>query len=135
MLRANYDELAIPAPSVIGGAKRILIEQPNEDVRDLLAEHCRRMGMEPIFREGEMEKGLPDIDMIVAEPASPGSQCLLSALEAQGRKVPIVFASIYPPTGGITTSPAVAYLVLPCARQRFEQTVAQALKISGSRHL
>ena len=38
-----------------------------------------------------------------------------------------MFVSIYPPANGLLSSPAVAYLVMPCSRERFARAVASAL--------
>ena len=40
-----------PAAGTERGAARVLIAQPNEDVRELLAEHCRRLELEPLLHE------------------------------------------------------------------------------------
>lgn len=108
-------------------AQRVLIVQPNEDVRELLAEHCRRMGLEPVMAGGGCAALPPGVDAIVADPASPAGQRLLAAPELERRATPIVFASIYPPAGRLTDSPAVAYLVLPCPWERFERALGAAL--------
>lgn len=111
-----------------GAAKRVLIVQPNEDVRELIAEHCRRMGLEPLAAPSDWGGGPTDIDAIVADPASPAAQRLLAALDRDRRTPPpIVFASIYPPAGRLVDSPAVAYLVLPCSWERFERALTTAL--------
>ncbi len=106
---------------------RVLIEQPNEDVRELLAEHCRRLGLEPLIAGANGNGHLPDVDLIVAEPASAGAQRLLATHHERRSATPIVFVSIYPPVNGLLSSPAVAYLVMPCSRERFERAVANAL--------
>lgn len=110
---------------------RVLIEQPNEDVRELLAEHCRRLGLEPLIAGANGNGHLPDVDLIVAEPASADAQRLLAAHRERRSTTPIVFVSIYPPTG-VLSSPAVAYLVMPCSRERFERAVASALAASSN---
>jgi hypothetical protein len=110
---------------------RVLIEQPNEDIRDLLAEHCRRLGLEPLIAGANGNGHLPDVDLIVAEPASAEAQRLLAAHRERRSPTPIVFVSIYPPTG-VLSSPAVAYLVMPCSRERFERAVASALAASSN---
>lgn len=125
MLGARQLEGSRQAPAS-GTTKRVLIVQPNDDVRELLAEHCRRMGLQALAPAGE-EDGLRDVDAIVADPASPVAQRLLAALDAEQSTTPIVFASIYPPAGRLASSPAIAYLVLPCPWERFERALAAAL--------
>lgn len=122
----RLDTRTRPTPVSVD-AKRVLIVQPNDDIRELLAEHCRRMGVEPVLASGGRAASLRDVDAIVADPASPAGQRLLSAPELERRSIPIVFASIYPPAGRLTESPAVAYLVLPCPWERFERALAAAL--------
>jgi hypothetical protein len=54
---------------------------------------------------------------------------LLAIHNARASTIPIVFVSIYPPAG-VVSSPAVAYLVMPCSWERFERAVASALAVS-----
>lgn len=114
-------------------APRVLIVQPNEDVRELLAEHCRRMGLEPVLglragaAGGDRSVFPSDVDAIVADPASPAGRRLLAERDLEQRTTPMVFASVYPPAGRLTCSPAVAYLVLPCSWERFELALDTAL--------
>jgi len=115
-----------PAAGTERRAARVLIAQPNEDVRELLAEHCRRLELEPLVHEPGSNGQLPDVDLIVAEPASPQARRLLAAHRDKASAIPIMFVSIYPPAG-VLRSPAVAYLVMPYSWERFEQAVSGAL--------
>lgn len=105
---------------------RALIAQPNEDVRELLAEHCRHIGLDPLADGVHIGDELPDVDLIVVEPVSGEGKRLLDLHAAQGSTIPLVFVSVYPPAS-IAGSPAVAYLTLPCSRERFQAAVAKAL--------
>jgi CheY-like chemotaxis protein len=128
MLGARKLDTSPPAQTPVPRAtRRVLIVQPNDDVRELIAEHCRRIGVEPLVASGKCHGELADIDAIVADPASPAAQRLLATLDRERRTPPIVFASIYPPAGRLVDSPAVAYLVLPCPWERFERALATAL--------
>lgn len=110
--------------------RRVLVVQPNDDVCELLTEHCRRLGLETVsMADFEGYGELPDVDLIIAEPASSEGKRLLAIHSAKESTVPLLFVSVYPPVG-VLSSPAVAYLVLPCSRERFEATVAKALKLT-----
>jgi CheY-like chemotaxis protein len=109
------------------GLRRVLIVEPDEDVRELLVERCRRLGLDPVAQGVDEEGRLPEVDLIVAEPASQEAQEVLSAHGAQQSGVPIVFVSIYPPASGVLRSPAVAYLVLPCSSEELERALSKAL--------
>lgn len=114
------------------GSGRVLIAQPNEDVRELLTEHCRRLGLETLSTGTDGIEGhdeLPDVDLIIAEPASSEAKCLLRIHGAQASTIPLLFVSVYPPVGVLSSS-AVAYVVLPCSRERFEAAVANALRVA-----
>ncbi|MGN6372939.1 MAG: hypothetical protein ACTHM1_08095 [Solirubrobacteraceae bacterium] len=76
---------------------RVLIVEPDEDIRELLVERCRRVGLEPLTGGLDEQGRLPDVDLIVAEPASAKTQAVLAAHRAQRSDTPIVFVSIYPP--------------------------------------
>lgn len=110
---------------------RVLIEQPDGDIRELLAEHCLRLGFEPVIAEPDLDGRLGHVDVIVAEPVGVGGQRILAAHSEQRSRTPIVFASIYPPAGGLLRSPAVAHLVMPCSRERFEQALSVALAVGA----
>lgn len=127
MLGAHQADASSRQTPPSGTSQRVLIVQPNEDVRELLAEHCRRMGLEPVLAADSGTAFPADVDAIVADPASPAGQRLLAAADLERQATPIVFASIYPPVGRLTDSPAVAYLVLPCPWGRFERALAAAL--------
>jgi CheY-like chemotaxis protein len=115
------------AEGVAQDVRRVLIVEPDEDVRELLVERCRRLGLEPVVQGLDDRGRLPEVDLIVAEPASQQAQELLEAHRAQQSGTPIVFVSIYPPASGVLKSRAVAYLVLPCSSEEFERALSKAL--------
>lgn len=112
---------------------RVLIVEPDEDIRELLVERCRRVGLEPLTGGLDEQGRLPDVDLIVAEPASAKTQAVLAAHRAQRSDTPIVFVSIYPPASGVLKSQAVAYLVLPCSSEDFERALSKALSRGAAR--
>lgn len=119
------------AEAAAQGARRVLIVEPDEDVRELLVERCRRLGLEPVSVGLDEQGRLPDVELIVAEPASQEAQEVLAAHREQQSKTPIVFVSIYPPASGVLKSQAVAYLVLPSPSEEFERALSSALTRSG----
>lgn len=132
----GHGELHVEGPARVGVARatgRVLIVEPDADIRELLVERCRRFGLEPVA-DGLDEQGrLPEADLIVAEPASPRTQAVLAAHRAQQSRIPIVFVSIYPPANGVLRSSAVAYLVLPCSSEDFERALSKALSRGAAR--
>lgn len=115
------------------GLGRVLIVEPDEDVRELLVERCRRLGLEPVADGLDDQGQLAELELIVAEPASQEAQEVLAAHEAQQSSTPVVFVSIYPPASGVLKSRAVAYLVLPCSTDEFERALSKALSRGSAR--
>lgn len=120
-------------PTAAQDVRRVLIVEPDEDVRELLVERCRRLGLEPVAGGLDDQGRLPDVELIVAEPASHEAQGVLAAHKALQSSTPIVFVSIYPPSSGVLKSRAVAYLVLPCSSEEFERALSKALARGGAR--
>lgn len=128
MGRPREDIHAERSQSELGGqGGRVLIVEPDEDVRELLVERCRRLGLEPLSGGLDEHGRLHEVELIVAEPASQEAQEVLAAHEAQQSATPIVFVSIYPPASGVLKSRAVAYLVLPSSTEEFERALSKAL--------
>jgi len=101
---------------------RILICDPSEDIRLLLAEMVGRLGHEPLEWRGGHD--VPEADAIVLEPADRASYALA---RSAARRVPIVCASIHAPSrerNGLVPS---AYLVKPFSLSELAAALAAAL--------
>jgi CheY-like chemotaxis protein len=73
------------------GMARVLIAEPDPDVRLLIGQVIRRMGHEALpFSPA----GVATADVALVEPASPQGVAALAALRDAPRQVPIVLASI-----------------------------------------
>lgn len=110
-----------------GAIKRVLIEEPNEDIRHLLAVRCSRLGLSPLIHEPNGNGHLPEVDLIVVEPGSVHAQRLLRTHRTVRSTIPVICVSIYPPTNGLHGASVVAYLVKPCSWEQFESAVWQAI--------
>jgi hypothetical protein len=89
---------------------RILISEPHADVAALLEVVVRRLGHEPVAHGG----GIPahaGLDAAVIEPGDAAGRQAAEVLSAHG--VPLLFASIYPPSRELMAFEPVAWLVKP----------------------
>ena len=103
---------------------RILIAEPYPEVRELLSLIAKRLGHTPVVRRGE---ALPDVDLMVAEPAAPGSLELAHALRAAQPGLPIVVVSFLPQPPTWTALEPAAYVLKPFTVVQLEAAVEGAL--------
>ena len=90
---------------------RILIAEPNEDVRSLLELTVRRLGYEAV--RPQERTGRADVDAILLEPACSVGRSVLRRLGDDAP--PVVCLSIYPREQGLEPPASVAYLVKPAS--------------------
>ena len=88
--------------------RRVLIAEPDADVRELLELTVRRLGYEAVAVD---ERG--DVDAVLLEPASAMGRAVLRRFGADAP--PVVCLSIYPREEGLEPSASVAYLVKPAS--------------------
>jgi len=105
---------------------RVLIEEPNNDVRDLIVDLVTALGCTPLVRETRSEVDLDDVDLIVAEPASVGAERVFAAHGRRRSRIPVVCTSIYP-RNHTPLPPHVAYLVKPFAVGDLQAAIRAAL--------
>lgn len=98
--------------------KRILVCEPDPDIRTMLELTLARLGHEAVGRDAEV------VDAAVVEPGCPVALALLRAL---GHRVPVVCLSIYPPEDGYAPPDTVAYLMKPAKSARLGAALAGAL--------
>ena len=84
-------------------SRRVLIAEPNADVRELLALMVRRLGYDAV------ESG--EVDVMLLEPACEVSRALLA--EYGDEAPPVICLSIYPREDGLAPASSVAYLTTP----------------------
>jgi CheY-like chemotaxis protein len=102
---------------------RVLICEPDPEVRELLSRVVARLGHEPLLDESD----LAPVDAIVLEPSHLPSVERAQAFRAANATTPIVCASIDLPDGGSRRLDPVAYLVKPFALPDLEAAIKRAL--------
>jgi hypothetical protein len=102
--------------------RRILIAEPNDDVRTMLELTVRKLGYEPV---GPDDLGVrPKVDAVLLEPS-----CMLAraVLDRFGNRVPpVVCLSIYPPEARLAPPGTVAYLVKPASTDALAAALSNA---------
>ena len=88
--------------------RRVLIAEPDEDVRKLLELTVRRLGYEAVAAD---ECG--DVDAVLVEPACAMGRSVLRRFGADAP--PVVCLSIYPREEALEPATSVAYLVKPAS--------------------
>jgi CheY-like chemotaxis protein len=86
--------------------RRILIAEPNADVRSLLEVLVRKLGFEPV-------EAAP-ADAVLLEPGCEQARATLAGLGDD--TPPVVCLSIYPREEGLAPPGSVAYLLKPASR-------------------
>lgn len=102
---------------------RIVICEPDPEVRELLGRVVMRLGREPSSEAGDPD----DVEALVVEPADPTSVELAFAVRAARPDVPVVCASIEPPTAGSQRLEPAAHLMKPFALPELERALHEAL--------
>jgi CheY-like chemotaxis protein len=104
---------------------RILISEPHPDVRVLFEAIVRRTGHEPVGH-GELTVDEAPAVMIL-EPASAEGLAAAARLRRRLEDLPIICASIEPPSVESKALHPVAYLVKPFRLGELEAAISRAL--------
>src|SRR3954466_13595081 len=107
------------------GMARILIHEPHPDVRVLLAAVVRRAGHDP-GGQGELTSDDAPERMIL-EPASADGLAAAARLRRRLEDLPIICASIDPPSLASDALRPIAYLVKPFRLGELEAAISAAL--------
>jgi DNA-binding response OmpR family regulator len=112
---------------------RILICEPHAEVRGLLAHVVTRLGHEPVVPADDSQPGFEAgaVDVLVIEPADPRALAAAQILRLQREDVPIVCASIHPPSSHTLRLEPVAYIVKPFALGELEDALHAAVARVG----
>ena len=102
---------------------RILICEPDPEVRELLRRVVERHGHQAVFEPN----GLRDLAAVVLEPSDVVSVEVAQAARATDPALPIVCASIEPPTAGSRRLTPVAHIVKPFTLSEFNRALSTAL--------
>ena len=97
---------------------RVLIAEPNDDVRSLLELTVSRLGYEALTGEAPEE----EVDAVILEPGCEVGRSVVGRL-GDG-STPVICLSIYPREQGLEPAESVAYLVKPASAQQ----IADALR-------
>ena len=100
---------------------RVLIAEPNEDVRSLLELTVSRLGYEPLSEQTSSGR----IDAVIVEPGCAVARSVLGRLGDSS--TPIICLSIYPREQGLEPAESVAYLVKPASTQQIADALRAAL--------
>jgi CheY-like chemotaxis protein len=105
---------------------RILISEPHPDLRVLIEAVVRRTGNEPVGH-GELigEDAAPAA--MILEPASADGLAAAAQLRRQLEDLPIICASIFPPTDESSALGPVAHLIKPFRLRELEAAIVSAL--------
>ena len=104
---------------------RILVCEPQAEVRELLRHVVERLGHEPVFPA--TLGGSDDVDVVLVEPADPGAFSVVEALLRRRQGVPVVCASIHPDSGCAADLRPLAYLVKPFGLSELERALTAAV--------
>jgi DNA-binding response OmpR family regulator len=107
---------------------RILISEPHPDLRVLIEAVVRRSGHEPVG-QGELT-GQDAPAMMILEPASPDGLAAAARLRGRLEDLPIICASIYPPSDESCALTPVAHLIKPFRLRELEAAIVSALASS-----
>jgi CheY-like chemotaxis protein len=103
---------------------RVLIAEPQAEVRMLLGIVVRRLGHDPVDVGVSLDRP-PEVDAAIVEPGGAGALPLARRLRDRG--VPVLFASIYPAEADALGVDPDAYLVKPFPLAALERALQQAL--------
>lgn len=92
---------------------RVLIADPDHETRELLERFVSRLGLEPVCANGGSHEEYATVDAAVVEPADETSLALARSLRTLRPDLPIVFASIAPPSVPARALAPQAYLLKP----------------------
>jgi CheY-like chemotaxis protein len=105
---------------------RILISEPNGDVRLLFEHMVRRLGHEPLALWSVHAEAAARIDLLLFEPADPASVNLAEAVRRLRPSLPVVAASIFPASPNTAIEPD-AHLLKPFGLGELGAVIARFL--------
>jgi CheY-like chemotaxis protein len=107
---------------------RILVIEPDGDIRRLLSLQLRRLGHEAVV--GELDGLIEEtpLDVALIEPAQPHTATCARLLALQRPELPLVFHSVREPVPETAALRPVAHLVKPVGLSELERALALALR-------
>jgi CheY-like chemotaxis protein len=107
---------------------RILISEPHPDLRVLIEAVVRRTGNEPVGH-GELTYDDDAPAVMILEPASADGLAAAAGLRRRLEGLPIICASIYPPSDESSALGPVAHLIKPFRLRELEAAIVCALAV------
>lgn len=101
---------------------RILVLEPNAELQALYVRFVRKFGYEAATTVDER-----DPDAVVFEPADLGALAAVKALRARHAELPLICASIHPPSGETRALGPAEYLVKPFGGSELRDVLERAL--------
>jgi len=105
---------------------QILISEPHPDRRVLIAAVVRMTGNEPVGH-GELTYDDDAPAVMILEPASADGLAAAARLRRRLEDLPIICASIYPPSDESCALHPVAHLIKPFRLRELEAAITSAL--------
>lgn len=105
---------------------RILICEQSPAIAELFEHVLRLAGHEPVAFDARADD-VPDVDLILLEPSTPGGLDCVAAARRRRQDLPLVCASIYPKSEEVARLAPAAYLLKPFKLAELEQAVAAAV--------
>jgi DNA-binding response OmpR family regulator len=108
---------------------RILVCEPQAEVRELLRHVVERLGHEAVFpqeRAGDASSS-GAVDIVLLEPADPEARSAAEAVLRRDRRIPAVCASIDPDSRRAVGLRPLAYLVKPFGLSELERALTAAV--------
>ncbi|MCW2955020.1 MAG: response regulator receiver protein [Conexibacter sp.] len=106
---------------------RVLIAEPSADIRALLEHVVARAGHYPIRYQRSRHGRLPDVDVLLLEPALVGGIELASRVRTEQPHVAIVICSIFSPGPQTQELDPVAHVLKPFPRETLEDALRLAI--------
>ena len=105
---------------------RVLINEPNLEVRDLLVRVVTAIGFVPLVAGKNGGFAAHDVDILLVEPGFEPAWQLVRHLRAERPELPLVCTSIYPPSPEVTACEPAAYLVKPFSVAELQRALREA---------
>jgi CheY-like chemotaxis protein len=106
---------------------RVLILEPDPEVRELIRRVVSRLGHEPLAPTRLPVRGLAAVDAVFLEPAWAPVLELARGLRERNPELPVVFESIEPVSPARAALRPVHYLVTPFGLRELEQAIEAVL--------
>jgi hypothetical protein len=106
---------------------RILISEPHPELRVLLEAVVRRTGNEPVGHGELISDDAPAV--MILEPASADGLAAAAGLRRRLEGLPIICASIFPPTAESRALDPIEHLIKPFRLGELEAAIASALAV------